>query len=309
LQAGPLLGLGLLNGLIVLALSSRWWYILRTLGCSLPYITLSKYRLAAFAVSYFTPGPQFGGEPFQVMWLAQRHEVPVSKAIASVSLDKLLEIIANFSFLLAGIAVVLASPWAPPALRQVGLPLALVLLALPGLYLFLMLAGRRPLSGALGALPAKWLDGRVLQGVLDAEAQMSYFCVSHPFAVLQATAISLLIWLLLVAEYWYALAILGAGLSFFQVVSVMLAARLAFLTPLPGGLGALEAGQVIAVSALGAEPALGISISLLIRVRDLLFGGFGLGIVMSTLGVASPLKKGRMVFKDKFVRKVVEKDL
>jgi uncharacterized membrane protein YbhN (UPF0104 family) len=65
-----------------------------------------------------------------------------------------------------------------------------------------------------------------------------------------------------------------------QTVSALTAARLAFLTPLPSGLGALEASQVLAMQALGLEPTFGISISLLIRLRDILFGMVGFwGIV------------------------------
>jgi uncharacterized membrane protein YbhN (UPF0104 family) len=52
-------------------------------------------------------------------------------------------------------------------------------------------------------------------------------------------------------------------------------ALLSFLLPIPAGLGALEAGQVFALGALGYSPVQAISLALLIRARDLLFGGLG----------------------------------
>ena len=61
-----------------------------------------------------------------------------------------------------------------------------------------------------------------------------------------------------------------------QSVVVLPAARVAFLLPVPAGLGALEAGQVLAMQALGINPAVGIGLSLLIRSRDIIFGGLGL---------------------------------
>ena len=67
-------GLILLNGLIFLTFSGRWWLILRAQGHTIPYLRLSAYRLAAFGVTYFTPGPQFGGEPLQV-YLVQRRDL------------------------------------------------------------------------------------------------------------------------------------------------------------------------------------------------------------------------------------------
>jgi uncharacterized membrane protein YbhN (UPF0104 family) len=61
-----------------------------------------------------------------------------------------------------------------------------------------------------------------------------------------------------------------------QTIIVLTAARLAFLSPSPGGLGTLEASQVLAMQVLGVDPALGISMSLLIRARDITFGGLGI---------------------------------
>jgi uncharacterized membrane protein YbhN (UPF0104 family) len=71
---------------------------------------------------------------------------------------------------------------------------------------------------------------------------------------------------------------LGLHLSLPQVMLALTAARLAFLLPVPAGLGSLEAGQVLAMGLLGVNPAVAISLSLVIRARDLFFGGAGLWI-------------------------------
>jgi uncharacterized membrane protein YbhN (UPF0104 family) len=88
--------------------------------------------------------------------------------------------------------------------------------------------------------------------------------------------VSLLVWVAMVAEYWLTLRLLGLPLNLSQAVVALTAARLAFITPTPGGLGALEASQALAMQALGFGPAAGISLSLIIRARDLFFGGLGL---------------------------------
>ena len=69
---------------------------------------------------------------------------------------------------------------------------------------------------------------------------------------------------------------LGAHLSFSQTLAGLTASMLAFLLPLPGGLGALEASQVYTLTAMGYASAIGISLTLLMRGRDLLNGGIGL---------------------------------
>jgi uncharacterized membrane protein YbhN (UPF0104 family) len=50
------------------------------------------------------------------------------------------------------------------------------------------------------------------------------------------------------------------------------------MTPLPGGVGLLEASQALTMQAFGYSSALGISLSLLIRARDLVVGIFGLWV-------------------------------
>jgi len=60
------------------------------------------------------------------------------------------------------------------------------------------------------------------------------------------------------------------------------------LMPMPGGLGALEASQALALGALGFGPAAGLSLALLIRARDLSFGALGLLLAGSLTGARRP---------------------
>ena len=270
----------LINIGLVTLMTGRWWLILNSLGHHLPYLTLTRYRLGSFAVSYFTPGPQFGGEPIQVLALRQYHNIPGTTGTASVGLDKLLELIANFSFLVFGTTIALTGTWLPEEWRKSGLALAMGLLAIPLAYLVLMLTGKQPLNRLTDHLPQKIAQNWVSLALCNVEIEMSVFCIDFPKTVLQATLISFCVWLGMVFEYWLITYFLGLRLSLMQAVSALTAARLAFLTPLPGGLGALEASQVLAIQTLGLDPAYGISISLLIRLRDILFGMVGfLGLV------------------------------
>lgn len=82
---------------------------------------------------------------------------------------------------------------------------------------------------------------------------------------------------------------LGIRLSGLEAVAGLTAARVAFLLPMPGGLGALEASQVLAVSALGHSPAAGAALARVIRARDLIFGGIGLIIGALAAGESGPL--------------------
>src|SRR5262249_39733451 len=50
-----------LDVLALILVTMRWWIIVRAESRALPLLPLVAYRLAAFALSYFTLGPQVGG--------------------------------------------------------------------------------------------------------------------------------------------------------------------------------------------------------------------------------------------------------
>jgi uncharacterized protein (TIRG00374 family) len=278
---------------LALLMAGRWWLILGTLGHKIPYLALIRYRFASFAVSYFTPGPQFGGEPLQVLALRARHGVPGTTGTASVSLDKLLEMIANFSFLVIGISVALAGAWLPEEWHGTGMTVALSLLIFPLLYLILMLNGRHPLTALIDQLPEKLGQNWLVQNLRLVECEMSMFCTTRPGTVIAATLISVSVWVGMVGEYWLLTWFLGLRLTLSESISAMVAARLSFLTPLPGGLGALEASQMLALRLLEQPESLGIGLALLIRFRDILFGAVGLLGAISLLD-GNPFKSPKV---------------
>ena len=116
------------------------------------------------------------------------------------------------------------------------------------------------------------------QMLLGAEAQIGAFCRQQPRILFLSILLSGIIWAALFGEYALALRFLGLETNLVNALAMIIFARLAFLTPLPGGLGALEAGQVLAMQSLGFDPIFGVSISLFIRVRDTVFGLLGLWI-------------------------------
>jgi uncharacterized protein (TIRG00374 family) len=293
INLAELLALALLNVLVLLSFSGRWWIILRSQGHRIPYLRLVGYRLAAFGVTYFTPGPQFGGEPVQVYLPEKRDGVPRSTAVAAVTLDKTLELLVNFAFLAGGVALIAQRRLLSADAERVALAAALILFALPPLFLLAIWAGGRPMtrlaqvavwpvqawrrrSAGINTTAGSDRIERLLGGVAASETEVRAFCRQHPAALAAAMGVTLLSWLGMIAEYWLALWVLGIVLSPVEVIVSLTAARIAFLVALPAGLGALEASQVLALGALGANPAAGLSLSLLIRMRDTALAAVGI---------------------------------
>lgn len=269
------------NVVVFLILSGRWWVLLRGLGLPLRWVHVVRYRLAGFAVSYFTPGPQFGGEPLQVILLRNRHDVPARVGSASVALDKAIELLANFAFLVFGVVVLVRLQLLPGRGGLWVLATAVLLLSLPVLLMQAWWLGKIPITGAL-ELADRYL-GRRFPGLStftrlsdQVESEMVRLIGRDPGSIAASFIFSALSWAALAGEYYLMAFFLDLKLSPAESIAALTAARLAFLTPLPAGLGALEAGQVAALSVLGHPPAAGLSLSLLIRARDLLFGAVGL---------------------------------
>jgi uncharacterized protein (TIRG00374 family) len=261
----------LLNTAIVLLLSLRWWLILRAQGHHLPFLSIARYRLAAFGVSYFTPGPHFGGEPLQILFLQRKQALPASAALASVTLDKVVELISNLAFLSISLAIVLNGNVFDLDILEEAQLISAFLLILPLVYLLSLLRGRGLASRLLNSIDKNWV-----KTVKNGEKQLIQLLGKNRKLLPQVILASLLLWMALLFEYWLALRFLGLNLNLLSLLAVVVAARLAMFAPTPGALGALEAAQVFAMQSLGFDPAIGLSLSFLIRARDLLFGGLGL---------------------------------
>ena len=273
-QIGALL---LANAFILLTITGRWWILLRGLGHNVPFPPLFVYRLGAFGLSYFTPGPHVGGEILQVAMVEREHGVPRSDSLAAVALDKAIEFTINLTFLILGIAAILQWRIVPRDFGQQAIGLALALLILPLAYLVATALGYYPATRVGRPLARRWprLTAAV-DTVEESEIQVGRYFPRAPIAFILAVVVTLIGWAALILEYWLMIYFLGVELSLPQLVAALTAARLSILMFLPAGLGALEASQTTVFSLLGLDPAVGISASLLIRLRDTALGLLGL---------------------------------
>ncbi|MBV5316300.1 MAG: flippase-like domain-containing protein [Desulfobulbaceae bacterium] len=291
LSPGALLILLVLNLVMLPLMTARWWLLLRTLGSPVRLLTACAYRLAANAVSYLTPGPHFGGEPLLVYLLHQRQQIPLPTAVISVALDRMLELWASIVILSLSLLILTASDNGPFT-GGWALPLAVSMLVVLAALLTALFTGRHPLSRLVSWLKrlgrkqhsaptetaGSWLEA-IMQGEVMAESLLH----RHQSPFLLANLYSLAHWLGVLVEFWLMAAFLGQPLSFFQLLTVVITARLAFLTPLPAGLGVLESALPWVTAALGLGSVLGLSLCLLIRFRDILFSLAGLGLAMKYL--------------------------
>lgn len=274
LHIWQILALLALNVIIYILVTLRWWLIVRAEKRDVSFFHLLATRVAVFGVSYFTLGPQVGGEPLQVLVLQRNYGMTYTRATSTVVMDKLLEFLANFVLLGVGlVAIVRADIFSVtennPLANLVGL---IILLAWPPIHIILLYHGKYPVSAVL----RKFSNNKFVRFVAASERMAGTFCRRHLWMLISAIFVSMFVALGMVMEFFCITLFIGIHLSFWQIIAVWMAGWLAFLVPLPGGLGALEASQVFAFGAFGVSAALAIGVTLLIRARDLLIGGVGL---------------------------------
>ena len=266
------------NGLLYVLVTLRWWLIVRAEARQVPYLALIAVRLAVFGVSYFTLGPQVGGEPLQVLALQRRYGLSYTRATASVLMDKLIEFLVDFLLLPFGLIAIfragalagnsLSFPW-----ELTGL---LVLMLWPPIHIYLLHQNHHPLTALLHALPFIPKKSRTVRFLRAAEWLAGNFCQRHLSSLLEALGVTLVAGAGMVAEYALMASFLGIHLAFWKSVAGWATGWLSLLMPLPGGLGAMEAGQVLVLGRFGISAALAISMALVIRSRDIVLGATGL---------------------------------
>ena len=82
----------------------------RSLGVELPLHQLVQVRQAGSAINFLTPGPQFGGEPLQVLWLHRVFKLPLQQAVLVLGLDRFCETTINMLTLLTLVLLLGSQP-------------------------------------------------------------------------------------------------------------------------------------------------------------------------------------------------------
>ncbi len=291
LTPGHLAILVAVNLAFAAALTLRWVSVLHSLGepvtmRSLPALTAA--RLAGFAVSYLTPGPQFGGEPVQLA-MARRHTgLSYTRGTASLVIEKGFDLAGNLAFIGFGTLALRSLPLAAGGsgtrwtlLSALGILLGI----LPLLYLGLVFAGLRPLSTLTARAANKpkakpWII-RMASFIRDAETEVGLYGKKPVRAAAQLVISFLTIHGLGILELWLTMKFLGSPIGFSNTVLLLAGSKLALYAPLPGGLGALEAVQRTLLVLLGYEPSLALALSVWVRIRDILFALAGLAVAAS----------------------------
>lgn len=256
-----------------------WWAAFRPPRPQVPAWRLLEARIIGDAINYLTPTAGLGGEFVRARCL--REFAPANALAASISIAKLTQLAGQVVFLCVGFAVIL--PYAPipsetrnamlAGLGIVGVLIAALLgLQRRGMFGPLLQSLRR--LGIVREHPA-WserlarLDIEIAAYHLDGDRALlrsiGAFALGWALGLLEMT---LMLWLVGVDVTWHRVVAI-------EVLSIAFDSLLFFV---PAKAGTQEAGKVLIFGALGLDPATGLAVGILRRVRELSWAGFGLAL-------------------------------
>jgi uncharacterized protein (TIRG00374 family) len=256
----------------LVCLSWRWGCILSGLDGRLSLPRLTLVRSAAHSLAVLVPSGKLGGDPLRA-WLATRDGVGSGKAIASVAVDRTLEIASNapfsilFGFLLLQHGI--------PQLERV---LVAICVGTFGLAVGIFIAVRRLRRGAglvtplvLGMRLDRFrLVDRQLDVMADSEASAAKL-VEQPRRMLGAFVAGLVANLLVIGEFFLLLAAFGLPTDPIAIVAAIFATGAAHMLPIPAGIGVLEGATMWLFQLLGYSADVGLAVGLAARLRELIW--------------------------------------
>ncbi|MFH0870766.1 MAG: lysylphosphatidylglycerol synthase transmembrane domain-containing protein [archaeon] len=257
---------------IMLLFAIRWRYVLKTLGYNVPFLDVFGFRVIEYGISYITPSGKAGGEPVRAALLMKRG-IGFKEGLSTVFADKTIELSVSLLFFIFGI-LTLALGYALP----VGLNVILILLSMALLFLIWKFYSRILRGKTVFVALYKFLRldkvkfmAKYQQAIVDFEKPIIKFYTKERKAFFIALGLSVLSLCLSLVEYKLVLLMLGIDAPLSVIFMVLSVVGIAFLVPVPMGLGSLEAFQAALFSVLGIGSASGIGLAVITRARDLLW--------------------------------------
>ena len=250
----------------------RWRLVLGGVCRPPGFTALLRYRLAGQSISMLIPSAKLGGEPVRGYLLAQGG-VAVSDAIASVAVDRVLDMGAGTVFTVLFAAVLLH--YGVPSIEG---PLEGVVIGALALLVGVAVTIRR-LHGGRGVVTAmvrrsrldRWgVVERRMATLADAEESAQRLAAQGRLMA-RAFGCGLLVNLTVLLEYKLLLAAFGLPSELIAVVAALFGTGAAHSMPIPGGVGVLDGSQMVLFAALGYPTEVGLAVALAVRLRELLW--------------------------------------
>jgi len=238
-------------------------------------------RQVGEAYNTITPLGTLGGEPVKAQLLKEQHGLSLKQGMVSQVIARTTFLIALTIFFIPGVVFTLQSNIIPEKLQIACLVGMAVFSTLILLFLIFQI------TGTLGIL-VRWISnfqlgvkmGALMKKLLLVDQGISLHYKQHTSRVIKSVFFAFLGWTIGLAELYVTLYFLGFELNLIELWVIEALAQLvragSFFIPL--SIGAQEVGLVLIFTALGMPDHLGLTVSFVRRIKEILWVGVGLGI-------------------------------
>jgi uncharacterized protein (TIRG00374 family) len=289
-----LLGFLATVGVVFVTHALRWRLLLGGLGAHAPLGRLTVFRAAGQSLSTLVPSAKLGGEPLRAFLLVGER-VSAARAVASVAVDRTLEIgaAAPFAFVYAALLLRRGVPELEGALVSVGIGVAALAV---GIALTVRRLRRR--EGVVTAVTRSTALGRLRfvqqhMDVLEAAEGDVATLIDQPCLIGRAFVLAVVANALVLVEYHLLLAAFSLPSSPLATVAAVFATGAAHALPVPAAVGVLEGAEMFVLGTLGHPPEVGLAVGLAVRLRELVWVLPGL-VYLAGRALAAPLARWRV---------------
>jgi uncharacterized protein (TIRG00374 family) len=273
--------------IVVYCSDTLGWRLAFGPSLSIPFHTLFLTRVAGEAINNITPFAYLGGEPVKAHLLT-RFQIPIIQGMAASIIAKVLICIAQFVFVIFGGALALSHLVAhPDVLWSLVVVIVVVGVLLTSLSYGLRVGLFTTLYGALDRwnMTPSFLE-RWRSQLRQLDQTIVGFARRYPSQLLLSWSLHFAGWMLGALEVlaiFYAIGVpvgIAEALAIEALASVIKA--MAFF--IPGSLGVQDGGNVLLLALFGYPSSLGLTFSLVRRLRELLWIGLGLVVLLRHYG-------------------------
>ncbi len=285
----------------MIVLTWRWKVIINYSGFNnVSFWNLFCYKVIGYGVSYLTPTAKVGGEAVRA-GLLTRHKIKFDKALSTVVIDKTIELTSSGLFFIIGVPIIILYATIPKNTQWLMITISAIFLVLISYFYYQMISGRDFFGKIFRLLRIqKTKRGKKWEYELRKFEQLIIdFYQGDKKDFYKTMIISAISWLLMFFEFKFSLLMFGENINLMQIFMIITFVGAAYLIPIPMALGSLEASQVSVFKIIRLNQAIGLSLSLLIRVKDMVWALIGL-IMLSFYGLrlGETIKNARPLNKE-----------
>lgn len=268
--------------------TERWAINVNAVGISVNRLSLLPIVLVGMAINNITPSARGGGEPVRAYILSKFSQSPMEKSFASVIADRGLD---TFPLFFLAIISIIA------AVLYLKLPFILILTLVISLVLLLILfiiALYMSINPDIGEKVTKWIVNLVKRfskkdhSKLEENALKALYgfqtgihsIIGNKKVLYYALPLSFLIWFIEIIRLYIIFLAFDTHVSLLVIASVfVIAAMIAFIPVLPGGVGAVDGMMILLFSISGVSPSISAAATIIERLISFWLTSF-LGIAL-----------------------------